>query len=222
MEEDEHSQIGVPEEMQQGLGGAVEAVSACEAWAQLRSTTQRARGMFPREIGLCANQVAENWGWITEVVDSTGTLAEAIAREETDEAMDWQSMDRRSLRLMANQHPIGYIRAHRAIFREEYAEIIQRNRVDQERESPQEEEGSYVGEAFDEPPDEEYQALLMESQGVPVGEVEGSVVESAHRRGRKARKDLAGFQGEVDWTLSTELYRKWQRKLQKKHHRRAG
>ena len=115
---------------------------------------------------------------------------------------------------MANQHPISYIRAHRAIYRGEYAEIIQRNRVDQERESPQEEEGSYVGEAFDEPPDEEYQALLMESQGVPVGEVEGSVVE-ARRRGRKARKDLAGFQGEVDWALSTELYRKWQRKLRK-------
>ena len=116
---------------------------------------------------------------------------------------------------MANQHPISYIKAHRALYREEYAEIMQRN-VGQGEDSPQEEDDPHVGEAFEEPPDEEYQALIMEPQGAAAGEKEEAGAELAHRRGKKARKDLAGFQGEVDWTLSTELYRKWQRKLRKR------
>ena len=178
----------------------------------------RARGMFPREIGLCANQVVDNWGRITEVADPSSSLAEAIAREVFGETMDWQSMDRQRQRSMANQQPINYIKAYRIIYREEYAEIIRRNQMDQAEESPQEEDGPLVGEAFEEPPDEEYFALTMDAQGGAAGadDGEGGRMDLAQRRGRKTRKDLAGFQGEVDWNLSTELYRKWQRKLRQK------
>ena len=126
----EGKELEAPLEITSSLREAINAGTGHEAWTNLRLAAQRARGMYPEQIGLAANQVKVDWGGVDASMQACGQLEEAVIRERgMTQSACWGDLSREELRLQANLRPVSYVEWQCEVCQEAYAEVCRMNQL---------------------------------------------------------------------------------------------